>query len=60
MNMHNSTKAAHSSAIRAEVKRHDSVKNTLNKLLKQLERVSDQELRTGLKVYMLSLQGEST
>ncbi|XP_060751122.1 arf-GAP with GTPase, ANK repeat and PH domain-containing protein 2 isoform X4 [Tachysurus vachellii] len=56
MNMHNSTKAAHSSAIRAEVKRHDSVQNTLNRLFKQLERVNDQQLRTGLKVYIHSLQ----
>ncbi|XP_060793566.1 arf-GAP with GTPase, ANK repeat and PH domain-containing protein 2 isoform X2 [Neoarius graeffei] len=56
MNMHNSTKVAHSSAIRAEVKRHESLQNTLNKVLKQLERVEDQQLRTGLKVYIHGVQ----
>lgn len=59
MNMNNSTKAVHSSAIRAEVKRHESLQNTLNKLLKQLERVEDPQLRTGLKVYIHGVQGES-
>lgn len=60
MNMHNSTKVAHSSAIRAEVKRHESLQKTFNKVLKQLERVEDQQLRTGLKVYIHGVQGEST
>lgn len=59
MNMHNSTKAAHSSAIRAEVKRHDSLQKTLIKVLKQLERVEDQQLRSGLKLYVHSVQGKS-
>ncbi|KAI4886159.1 hypothetical protein NFI96_019022 [Prochilodus magdalenae] len=56
MNMNNSTKAAHSTAIRAEVKRHENLQKTLNKLLKQLERVENQELKTGLKVYIHSVQ----
>lgn len=60
MKMQNSTKAAHSSAIRAEVKRHESLQKTISKLLKQLERVEDQHLRTGLKVYIHGVQGEST
>ncbi|XP_036447622.1 arf-GAP with GTPase, ANK repeat and PH domain-containing protein 2 isoform X4 [Colossoma macropomum] len=54
--MNNSIKVAHSSAIRAEVKRHESLQNTLNKVLKQLDRVGDQQLRTGLKVYIHSIQ----
>lgn len=58
--MHNSTKVAHSSAIRAEVKRHESLQNTFNKLLKHVERVDDQQLRTGLKVYIHGVQGKST
>lgn len=56
--MNNNLKLAQSSAIRAEVKRHDTVRNTINKLFKQLERVGDQQLRTGLKVFLHSLQGE--
>ncbi|XP_017342406.1 arf-GAP with GTPase, ANK repeat and PH domain-containing protein 2 isoform X2 [Ictalurus punctatus] len=56
MNMHNSTKVAHSSAIRAEVKRHESLQKTFTKVLKQLERVEDQQLRTGLKVYIHGVQ----
>ncbi|XP_076840220.1 arf-GAP with GTPase, ANK repeat and PH domain-containing protein 2 isoform X5 [Brachyhypopomus gauderio] len=54
--MNNSSKAAHSSAIRAEIKRHESLQNTLNKLLKQLERVEDPQLKVGLKVYVHSIQ----
>lgn len=60
MNMHNSTKVVHSSAIRAEVKRHESLQSTFNKLLKHVERVDDQQLRTGLKVYIHGVQGKST
>ena len=56
--MNSSVKGAHSSAIRAEVRRHDGVKNNINKLHKQLERVTDQQLRTGLKLYLHSIQGE--
>lgn len=54
--MSNSTKVAHSSAIRTEVKRHENLQNTLRKVLKQLERVEDQQLKTGLKVYIHSIQ----
>ncbi|KAJ8412079.1 hypothetical protein AAFF_G00143460 [Aldrovandia affinis] len=54
----NSVKVTHSSAIRLEVKRHETVKNTINKLFKQLERVEDAQLRSGLKVYLHSVQGQ--
>ncbi|XP_030624948.1 arf-GAP with GTPase, ANK repeat and PH domain-containing protein 2 [Chanos chanos] len=54
--MNSTIKAAHSSAIRAEVKRHESIQNTLSKLYKQLERVENLQLRTGLKVYLHSIQ----
>lgn len=56
--MNSSNKLAQSSAIRAEVKRHESVQNTINKLFKQFERVGDQQLRSGLKVYLHSIQGK--
>lgn len=58
VSMNSSVKGAHSSAIRTEVRRHESVQNNFNKLLKQLERVPDQQLRTGLKLYLHSIQGE--
>ncbi|XP_062397172.1 arf-GAP with GTPase, ANK repeat and PH domain-containing protein 2 [Sardina pilchardus] len=54
--MNSSIKGAHSSAIKAEVRRHESVQNNINKLRKQLERVTDQQLRTGLKLYLHSIQ----
>ncbi|KAM9505004.1 arf-GAP with GTPase, ANK repeat and PH domain-containing protein 1-like isoform 8-T8 [Salvelinus alpinus] len=54
--MNSSNKLAQSSAIRAEVKRHESIQNTINKLFKQFERVGDQQLRSGLKVYLHSIQ----
>uniref|UniRef100_A0A4W5MHS4 ArfGAP with GTPase domain, ankyrin repeat and PH domain 2 n=1 Tax=Hucho hucho TaxID=62062 RepID=A0A4W5MHS4_9TELE len=54
--MNSSNKLAQSSAIRTEVKRHESVQNTINKLFKQFERVGDQQLRSGLKVYLHSIQ----
>uniref|UniRef100_A0A674AMF6 ArfGAP with GTPase domain, ankyrin repeat and PH domain 2 n=1 Tax=Salmo trutta TaxID=8032 RepID=A0A674AMF6_SALTR len=54
--MNSSNKLSQSSAIRAEVKRHESVQNTINKLFKQFDRVGDQQLRSGLKVYLHSFQ----
>ncbi|XP_045065402.1 arf-GAP with GTPase, ANK repeat and PH domain-containing protein 2 isoform X7 [Coregonus clupeaformis] len=57
--MNSSNKLAQSIAIRAEVKRHESVQNTINKLFKQFERVGDQQLRSGLKVYLHSIQAAS-
>uniref|UniRef100_A0A3B3RRV5 ArfGAP with GTPase domain, ankyrin repeat and PH domain 2 n=1 Tax=Paramormyrops kingsleyae TaxID=1676925 RepID=A0A3B3RRV5_9TELE len=55
----NNMKLAHSSAIRAEVKRHESAKTTIKKIFKQLERVGDQELRSTLQLHLHSVQGES-
>uniref|UniRef100_A0A672M3T1 Arf-GAP with GTPase, ANK repeat and PH domain-containing protein 1-like n=1 Tax=Sinocyclocheilus grahami TaxID=75366 RepID=A0A672M3T1_SINGR len=54
--MNSTNKVTHSTAIRAEVRRHQSLQNTINKFLKQLERVEDQQLRTGLKVFLHSIQ----
>uniref|UniRef100_A0A673M765 ArfGAP with GTPase domain, ankyrin repeat and PH domain 2 n=1 Tax=Sinocyclocheilus rhinocerous TaxID=307959 RepID=A0A673M765_9TELE len=54
--MNSTNKVTHSTAIRAEVKRHASLQNTVNKFLKQLERVEDRQLRTGLKVFLHSIQ----
>uniref|UniRef100_A0A6Q2YXF5 ArfGAP with GTPase domain, ankyrin repeat and PH domain 2 n=1 Tax=Esox lucius TaxID=8010 RepID=A0A6Q2YXF5_ESOLU len=45
-----------SNAIRAEVHRHETMKNSFAKLFKQLERVDDLPLRSGLKVYLHSIQ----
>lgn len=56
--MNSTTKVTNSTAIRAEVRRHESLQKTINKFLKQLERVEDQQLRTGLKVFLHSIQGE--
>lgn len=55
--MNSSSKSANSAAIKGEIKRHESLQNTINRLSKQLERVSDQQLRAGLKVYLHSVQG---
>ncbi|XP_064155588.1 arf-GAP with GTPase, ANK repeat and PH domain-containing protein 1-like isoform X3 [Anguilla rostrata] len=54
--MNSNVKITQSSAIRAEVKRHDALKNTINRLFKQLERVGDEQLRSGLKLYLHSIQ----
>uniref|UniRef100_A0A8C2D5H3 ArfGAP with GTPase domain, ankyrin repeat and PH domain 2 n=1 Tax=Cyprinus carpio TaxID=7962 RepID=A0A8C2D5H3_CYPCA len=56
LNMNSTNKVTHSTAIRAEVRRHESLQKTINKFLKQLERVEDQQLRTGLKVFLHSIQ----
>nr|XP_055044783.1 arf-GAP with GTPase, ANK repeat and PH domain-containing protein 2 isoform X5 [Misgurnus anguillicaudatus] len=54
--MNSTIKVTNSTAIRAEVRRHESLQRTLNKFLKQLERVEDQQIRTGLKVFLHSIQ----
>lgn len=56
--MSSTIKVTNSTAIRAEVKRHESLQNTLNKFLRQLEKVEDPQIRTGLKVFLHSVQGE--
>ncbi|XP_005986381.1 arf-GAP with GTPase, ANK repeat and PH domain-containing protein 1 [Latimeria chalumnae] len=52
----NLQKQMSSAAIRAEVKRHENVKTQLTKLLKQVDRVSDQQLKNSLKICLRSLQ----
>lgn len=56
--MNNSMKLAQTNAIRVEVKRHENLKKSFAKLSKQLDRVQDPQLRSGLKVYLHSVQGE--
>lgn len=56
--MNSTNKVVNSTAIRAEVRRHESLQKTINKFLKQLERVEDPQLKTGLKVFLHSIQGE--
>lgn len=57
LKMNSNNKLGCSGAIRAEVRRHESVQHTFNRLFKQFERVGDQQLRSGLKVYLHSIQG---
>ncbi|XP_024149334.1 arf-GAP with GTPase, ANK repeat and PH domain-containing protein 2 isoform X6 [Oryzias melastigma] len=51
-----SSKSVNSTAIKAEIKRHDSLQSAINRLAKQFERVEDQQLRSGLKVFLHSIQ----
>ncbi|KAJ4934798.1 hypothetical protein JOQ06_007580 [Pogonophryne albipinna] len=52
----NSSKSVNSTAIRAEIKRHESLQSAINRLSKQFERVENPQLRSGLKVFLLSIQ----
>ncbi|XP_054464820.1 arf-GAP with GTPase, ANK repeat and PH domain-containing protein 2 isoform X2 [Anoplopoma fimbria] len=54
--MNSSSKTANSCAIKAEIKRHASLQSAINRLSKQFERVADQQLRSGLKVYLHSIE----
>ncbi|KAM6982088.1 arf-GAP with GTPase, ANK repeat and PH domain-containing protein 2 isoform 5-T5 [Tautogolabrus adspersus] len=54
--MSSNIKSVNSIAIKAEIKRHDSLQTAINRLFKQFERVGDQQLRSGLKVYLHSIQ----
>ncbi|XP_034551780.1 arf-GAP with GTPase, ANK repeat and PH domain-containing protein 2 isoform X2 [Notolabrus celidotus] len=54
--MNSNSKSVNSTAIKAEIKRHDSLQSAINRLYKQFERVGDQQLRSGLKVYLRSIQ----
>lgn len=54
--MNSQGKSATSAVIKAEVKRHETVQKTINRLSKQFERVEDPLLRSGLKVYLHSIQ----
>ncbi|KAG7278480.1 hypothetical protein CRUP_038775 [Coryphaenoides rupestris] len=50
-------KSVNSAAVKAEVKRHLSVQNSINRLFKQFDKVGDPQLCSGLKVYLQSIQG---
>ncbi|XP_067383786.1 arf-GAP with GTPase, ANK repeat and PH domain-containing protein 2 isoform X6 [Channa argus] len=54
--MNNNSKSVNSTAIKTEIKRHESLQSAINRLFKQFERVGDQQLRSGLKVYLHSIQ----
>ncbi|KAM9341857.1 arf-GAP with GTPase, ANK repeat and PH domain-containing protein 2 isoform 1-T1 [Pholidichthys leucotaenia] len=54
--MNSNSKSVNSTAIKAEVKRHESLQSAIARLAKQFERVEDQQLRSGLKVYLHSIQ----
>uniref|UniRef100_A0A3Q1JL20 Uncharacterized protein n=1 Tax=Anabas testudineus TaxID=64144 RepID=A0A3Q1JL20_ANATE len=54
--MNNNSKSVNSTAIKAEIKRHESLQSAINRLFKQFERVQDQQLRSGLKVFLTSIQ----
>ncbi|XP_027865834.1 arf-GAP with GTPase, ANK repeat and PH domain-containing protein 2 isoform X5 [Xiphophorus couchianus] len=56
MRMTSNIKSASSFAIKAEIKRYDSLQSAINRLFKQFERVENQTLRSGLKVYLHSIQ----
>ncbi|XP_061076042.1 arf-GAP with GTPase, ANK repeat and PH domain-containing protein 2 isoform X3 [Conger conger] len=52
----NCVKVSHSSAIRAEVKRHETMKKSITKLFKQLDKIEDEQLRVGLKLCLHGVQ----
>ncbi|XP_032415544.1 arf-GAP with GTPase, ANK repeat and PH domain-containing protein 2 isoform X4 [Xiphophorus hellerii] len=54
--MTSNVKSASSFAIKAEIKRYDSLQSAINRLFKQFDRVENQTLRSGLKVYLHSIQ----
>uniref|UniRef100_A0A8C5G3L0 Arf-GAP with GTPase, ANK repeat and PH domain-containing protein 1-like n=1 Tax=Gouania willdenowi TaxID=441366 RepID=A0A8C5G3L0_GOUWI len=54
--MTSSSRSVASAAIKAEIKRHECVQNAISRLSKQCERVQDQQIRSGLKVYLHSIQ----
>lgn len=56
--MTSNNKSVNSTAIKAEIKRYESLQSAINRLSKQFERVQDQQLRSGLKVYLHSIQGK--
>uniref|UniRef100_A0A3P8VQD2 ArfGAP with GTPase domain, ankyrin repeat and PH domain 2 n=1 Tax=Cynoglossus semilaevis TaxID=244447 RepID=A0A3P8VQD2_CYNSE len=54
--MNSQGKSVNSSAIKAEIKRHESLQSAIKRLSRQFERIPDQQLRSGLKVYLHSIQ----
>lgn len=45
-------------AVKAEVRRYESLQRALTRLAKQVERVEDEQLRSGLRVYLHSIEGK--
>lgn len=56
--MSGGSKSVNSAAVKAEVRRYESLQKAIGRLSKQLERVEDEQLRSGLKVYLHSVQGK--
>ncbi|XP_028266151.1 arf-GAP with GTPase, ANK repeat and PH domain-containing protein 2 isoform X2 [Parambassis ranga] len=54
--MNSNSKSVNSTAIKAVIKRHESLQGAINRLSKQVEKVTDEQLRSGLKVYLHSIQ----
>ncbi|XP_061684286.1 arf-GAP with GTPase, ANK repeat and PH domain-containing protein 2 isoform X2 [Syngnathoides biaculeatus] len=54
--MSGKSKLPNSAVIKAEVRRFESLYGAINRLSKQLERVADPQLRSGLKVYLRSIE----
>uniref|UniRef100_A0A8C5DTG0 Arf-GAP with GTPase, ANK repeat and PH domain-containing protein 1-like n=1 Tax=Gouania willdenowi TaxID=441366 RepID=A0A8C5DTG0_GOUWI len=52
--MTSSSRSVASAAIKAEIKRHECVQNAISRLSKQCERVQDQQIRSGLKLFFFS------
>lgn len=46
------------SAVKAEVRRYESLQKALARLSKQVERVEDEQVRLGLRVYLHSVEGK--
>lgn len=45
-------------AVKAEVRRYESLQKALTRLSKQVERVEDEQVRSGLRVYLHSVEGK--
>lgn len=44
--------------MKAEVRRYESLQKALARLSKQVERVEDEQVRSGLRVYLHSVEGK--
>lgn len=47
-------------AVKAEVRRYESLQKALARLAKQVDRVEDEQVRSGLRVYLHSVEGKPT
>uniref|UniRef100_A0A8C5BLY5 ArfGAP with GTPase domain, ankyrin repeat and PH domain 2 n=1 Tax=Gadus morhua TaxID=8049 RepID=A0A8C5BLY5_GADMO len=54
--MNSSSRSVNSTAIRAELRRHESVQTSIQRLFRQFEKVGDTQLCSGLKICLRSLQ----